>query len=574
MNYTAQDFEKALASSGLSGQFSRWDLDTARKNPDFGMGILSAKQNYNAATTPEQKILANENANDLRRRYGYYSGGINGAEYLPTGQMTPQIYGKIEEIGSFPDYQEPYKDMYNAALDRLGSMGSFSYDKAAPTYTNAYADLQKKLLDSVVNRDPFTWSKETDPQWGSYKKSYLREGERATANALAQASAASGGRPSSYAVNAATQAGDYYATKLNDMIPTLYQQAYDRYLQEFQMDRQKLGDVNSQEQIDYNRYLTDLGQYNTDRDFALNVYNSDFDRNNAYLNAIMELDNMAYGRYNDSYDRLLSQLGVYQGQEDREYNRYNDSLDRALQLQSLNQQRQDQEKSFYQQQLDAILSAGGTPSAGLLASSGYSGEYADALAQAYQRQQLEQDRAFVQQQLDAILKAGGTPSQGLISGSGYSNEYVQALENLYRQQSVPVSSGSRRSSGSSGSRGGSSASNSSGDNYDGLFAAAKASGHPASYIANHYKEYGFKSSSGLSKEYEQWAEEMEDGGIPENAGVSNYRYGNTGSDRQYIQIDGTLAVPVDQLEDYIERGLVAERYDPATNKVTYVRAGR
>lgn len=575
MNYTAQDFEKALASSGLSGQFSRWDLDTARKNPDFGMGILSAKQNYNAASTPEQKILANENANDLRRRYGYYSGGSTGAEYLPTGQMTPQIYGKIEEIGSFPDYQSQYNDMYNAALDKLGSMGSFSYDKAAPTYTNAYADLQKKLLDSVVNRDPFTWSKETDPQWGSYKKSYLREGERATANALAQASAASGGRPSSYAVSAATQAGDYYATKLNDMIPTLYQQAYDRYLQEFQMDRQKLGDVNSQEQLDYNRYLNDLGQYNTDRDFALNVYNSDFDRNNAYLSAIMELDNMAYGRYNDSYDRLLSQLGVYQGQEDREYNWYNDSLDRALQLQSLNQQRQDQEKNFYQQQLDAILSAGGTPSAGLLASSGYSGEYANALAQAYQRQQLEQDREFAQQQLDAILKAGGTPSQGLISGSGYSNEYVQALENLYRQQSIPSSGSSRRSSGSSSS--GSSGSGSSGDNYDGLFAAAKASGHPASYIANHYKEYGFKSSSGLAKEYEQWVEEMEDqedSSIPENAGIGNYLYGNTGSDRQRIQIDGMGAVTWEQLTNLIDSGAVAERYDPATNKVTYVRTGR
>lgn len=568
MNYTAQDFEKALASSGLSGQFSRWDLDTAQKNPDFGMGILSAKQNYNAAATPEQKILANEEANDLRRRYGYYSGGSNGAQYLPTGQMTPQIYGKIEEIGSFPDYQEPYKDMYNSALDRLGSMGSFSYDKAAPTYTNAYADLQKKLLDSVVNRDPFTWSKETDPQWGSYKKSYLREGERATANALAQASAASGGRPSSYAVNAATQAGDYYAAKLNDMIPTLYQQAYDRYLQEFQMDRQKLGDVNTQEQIDYNRYLTDLGQYNTDRDFALNVYNSDFDRNNAYLNAIMELDNMAYGRYSDSYDRLLSQLGVYQGQEDREYNRYNDSLDRALQLQGISQQRQEQEKNFYQQQLDAILGAGGTPSADLLASSGYSGEYANALAQAYQRQQMEQDREFAQKQLDAILKAGGTPSQGLISGSGYSNEYVQALENLYKQQAVPVSNRPRKESSPSSDTGGS------GDDYAGLFAAAQASGYPESYISNHYKEFGFTSSSGLKQAYTQWVEEMEDGGIPENAGVSNYRYGNTGSDRQYIQIDGGLAVPVDQLEDFIERGLVAERYDPATNKVTYVRTGR
>ncbi len=519
MNYTAQDFEKALASSGLSGQFSRWDLDTAQKNPDFGMGILSAKQNYNAAATPEQKILANEEANDLRRRYGYYSGGSNGAQYLPTGQMTPQIYGKIEEIGSFPDYQEPYKDMYNSALDRLGSMGSFSYDKAAPTYTNAYADLQKKLLDSVVNRDPFTWSKETDPQWGSYKKSYLREGERATANALAQASAASGGRPSSYAVNAATQAGDYYAAKLNDMIPTLYQQAYDRYLQEFQMDRQKLGDVNTQEQIDYNRYLTDLGQYNTDRDFALNVYNSDFDRNNAYLNAIMELDNMAYGRYSDSYDRLLSQLGVYQGQEDREYNRYNDSLDRALQLQGISQQRQEQKQGDAQRMVDSILSVGGTPSAELLAEAGYPSEYSDAILQDYRRQQLEKVQEDAREQISNIFKVGGVPSQELIDMSGLSPDYIKIMSTNSKQQSAPSSGGSRRSSGSRSSSSASSASNSSGDNYDGLFAAAQASGHPASYIANHYKEFGFKSSSGLSKEYEQWAEEMEDSSPTQSGGA-------------------------------------------------------
>ncbi len=276
MAYTQNDFLKNLNASGLADKFSQWDMDTAMQHPDFGMSILSAKQDYNSAATPEQKLLANERANALRRHYGYYSGGSDGSQYISTGRLPGQIDSKLEEIGSF---------------------GSFDYGQAAPSYDNAYAREQQRLLDSIINRPEFSWSKETDPQWSSYKKSYLREGERATADALGQASAASGGRPSSYAVNAAAQAGDYYATKLNDVIPTLYQQAYDRYLKEFQMQQQALDAVNGQEQLDYNRYLTELGQYNADRDFAYNAYTND-------------------------YNRLLSQLGAFQGEEDRQYGRY------------------------------------------------------------------------------------------------------------------------------------------------------------------------------------------------------------------------------------------------------------
>lgn len=342
MAYTQNDFQKKLAESGLADKFSKWDMDTAMQHPDFGMSILSAKQDYNSAATPEQKLLANERANALRRHYGYYSGGSDGSQYISTGRLPGQIDSKLEEIGSF---------------------GSFDYGQAAPSYDNAYAREQQRLLDSIINRTDFSWSKETDPQWSSYKKSYLREGERATADALGQASAASGGRPSSYAVNAATQAGDYYATKLNDVIPTLYQQAYDRYLKEFQMQQQALDAVNGQEQLDYNRYLTELGQYNTDRDFAYNAYNND-------------------------YNRLLSQLGAFQGEEDRQYGRYNDSVDRALQLDALTRERQANERNFYQQVLDTMLQSGASPSQELVARSGYPGEYVQALENLYKQQAL------------------------------------------------------------------------------------------------------------------------------------------------------------------------------------------
>lgn len=331
MAYTYDDFVKAANQSGLMGQFSQDDLNLAQKYPEFGLSVLSLKKDYNNATTAEQRLLANQAANELRKSYGNYSGGADGGSF----RLESKLNRRSDDL-----------------LDQLGSFGSFSYGEA-PTYENTFAQQQKDLLDRILNREDFSWSKETDPQWSSYKKSYLREGDRATANALAQASAASGGRPSSHAVNAATQAGDYYATKLNDVIPTLYQQAYERYLDEYNMKLKDLNAVNQQEQLDYAKYLDRLGQFNTDRGFA-------------------------YQNYADDYDRLRSQLADVQGQDQIDYARYLDEVSRQ-------QTAQDSIRS----QVDAILAAGGSPSANLVSESGYSSEYVKALEDAYRKQEAE-----------------------------------------------------------------------------------------------------------------------------------------------------------------------------------------
>ena len=331
MAYTYDDFVKAANQSGLMGQFSQDDLNLAQKYPEFGLSVLSLKKDYNNAATAEQRLLANQAANELRKSYGNYSGGADGGSF----RLESKLNRRSDDL-----------------LDQLGSFGSFSYDEA-PTYENTFAQQQKDLLDRILNREDFSWSKETDPQWSSYKKSYLREGDRATANALAQASAASGGRPSSHAVNAATQAGDYYATKLNDVIPTLYQQAYERYLDEYNMKLKDLNTVNQQEQLDYAKYLDRLGQFNTDRGFA-------------------------YQNYADDYDRLRSQLADVQGQDQIDYARYLDEASRQ-------QTAQDSIRS----QVDAILAAGGSPSANLVSESGYSSEYVKALEDAYRKQEAE-----------------------------------------------------------------------------------------------------------------------------------------------------------------------------------------
>ena len=364
MPYSYDDFLSAATSSGLLGEFSQADLETAQRYPEFGLSILSLKKDYHDAATDEQRLLANEAANQLRSSYGNYRGGDDGSRYYSQGKIPGQI---------------------DAILDQINNFGSFSFDQEAPVYDNQYAEQQQALLDAILNRPDFTGSKETDPLWGSYKKSYLREGDRATANALAQASAASGGRPSTAAVTAATQAGDYYATQLNDIIPTLYQQAYDRYLNEYSMMLQDLGAVNTQEQLDYAKYLDQLTQYNTDRNFAYDTYLGDF-------------------------NILQGQLASLQGQDDVDYGRYLDTINLGIQRDETEYQRQQQDQALVQAQVDAILAAGGTPSAELVGASGYSSEYIQALEDAYRREAAERT---------SVSSGGG--GRGGSGGSGYDN---------------------------------------------------------------------------------------------------------------------------------------------------------
>jgi len=399
MAYTYDDFEKAATAAGLLGNFSQYDLDLARAYPEAGLSLLSLKQDWNNATTDEARLLANEAANQIRSSYGAYTGGTDGSKYYAvtpqtaTSAIDAKVGDTLDRIGSYGSFAYGNQDAYNKALqgvvdiqpftfnygnqtayqkalDDVAGITPFAYDKTAPVYTNPYEQQQAEMLDRVVNREGFAYDPATDHVYGSYKKAYLREGDRATANALAQASAGSGGRASTAAVNAATQAGDYYATKLSDVIPTLYQQAFDRYLQDYQMKLSDLGAVNQQQQLDYARYLNELGQYNTDRGFALDTYNADVNRRQGILTAMMNdrgqqwqeqkgsYDSMtaarlnalsaltadrgqAYNEYLDGYNMLRSYLGDLQGQSDTIYTR---TLAAA-------QQRQQQEQQALENQM-------------------------------------------------------------------------------------------------------------------------------------------------------------------------------------------------------------------------------
>lgn len=257
VSYTYDDFLKAYNQSGIG--FSDADMQLAQKNPNAGMGLIDAKVRWNQAKTAADRAKYNQQAEAIRSLYGGYLGGDDGFGYTP--------------VDSPNDYVAPEKP-------------TFSYDL------------------------------ESDPVWQAYKKQYTREGQRATQDALGTTAASTGGIPSSYATAAATQAGDYYAALMTDKVPELYQQAYNRYLNELSQwnaDRsfgygQHIDELNTQianrqEALQNALYGAQFGDYSKLAGLGFDVSNIPDDYNKKYNLAILA------GQYGD-YEKLKDLLGI------------------------------------------------------------------------------------------------------------------------------------------------------------------------------------------------------------------------------------------------------------------------
>ena len=178
-------------------------------------------------------------------------------------------------LSLYDDYSGAQTDEQRALISEAQNQLRNSYttknarDKQNNGYTSVYQDRIDDLTNQAVTRGSFNFNLEDNPLWGTLKKNYLREGDRAAANALAAASNASAGRPSSYAITAAQQANDYYDTQLANWIPQLYNQDYSVWADDFTRLLTNLNALREQDSSEYARFLDQLNlEYQRERDSA------------------------------------------------------------------------------------------------------------------------------------------------------------------------------------------------------------------------------------------------------------------------------------------------------------------
>lgn len=258
----AKSFEELMELYG-SNKIGNADMALGRNNPGALETILKERQNWANATTPEEKNVAHNRAENIRKAYGSYSGGGDGMK----GQYSPT-------------YVKPNKAAENSNVDALFNKFNEAYKNPAPTWTPRYEAEIQGLLSDISNRKGFSYNMNEDPMYQQYRDQYIREGQRATKDTAAQTAALTGGYGSTYGAIAAQQGYDNYLAGLNDVVPQLEQQAYGRYTDELADKYNQLGAYQMEENRLYGQYMDALGQYNTDRNFAFGSMQAAMDQNN------------------------------------------------------------------------------------------------------------------------------------------------------------------------------------------------------------------------------------------------------------------------------------------------------
>lgn len=163
-----------------------------------------------------------------------------------------------------------------AAIDYLNKLRELK----RPEYTSQYGGIISDLMGKIVNRQPFSYDFNADPIFQQYKDYYTKGAKEASMNAVANASALTGGYGNSYAVTAGAQANQQALSGLNNIIPQLYSAAQKKYDSDLNALYADYDLYNNAENEAYGRYRDQLSDYNNERSYLTGMYQSELAQEN------------------------------------------------------------------------------------------------------------------------------------------------------------------------------------------------------------------------------------------------------------------------------------------------------
>lgn len=167
---------------------------------------------------------------------------------------------------------------------------------------NGWQDVQNAYND-WSNRKAFSYDLNGDTLYQQYKDKYINQGRLAMADTIGQASAMTGGYGSSYAVTAGNQAYQSSLQNLNDIVPQLYQMAYDRYNQEGQDMLNKYSMLNNMYSTKYGEHRDNVSDYNTNLDRLITeAYNAQNFEYGSWNNDRTHYTNVANNLYTNEFN--------------------------------------------------------------------------------------------------------------------------------------------------------------------------------------------------------------------------------------------------------------------------------
>ena len=254
------------------------------------------------------------NTNTTNNGFKYDDFSYDDFSYDKTFENKDFTYDKTFEDKefSYDDYQE--SDLVTQAKDALNAQLA----QKPGEYNSKWQDQLDDTINKILNREKFSYDLNGDALYQQYKDKYIQQGKMAMADAIGQASAMTGGYGNSYAQSVGQQQYNAQLQNLNDIVPELYQMAYDKYNQEGQDLYNQYAMLGAQEEQDYGRHRDSVTDWQSERDYLTGRY--DNERNLDYSKYVDDR-NFDYSKYAD--DRNFA-YGQYMDDKNYEYGKYID----------------------------------------------------------------------------------------------------------------------------------------------------------------------------------------------------------------------------------------------------------
>lgn len=138
----------------------------------------------------------------------------------------------------------------------------------APEYTGRYDDAINALYAQITGRGKFSYDLNSDALWQQYQDSYVQQGKQAMRDSMGKAAALTGGYGSSYGQAVGQQQYNQYLQELGDVVPELYESAYQKWADEGDRLFRQYGMLTDLEAQDYARYQDEYNKWLTERSYA------------------------------------------------------------------------------------------------------------------------------------------------------------------------------------------------------------------------------------------------------------------------------------------------------------------
>lgn len=229
-------------------------FDQQHLSPDSQKLVQWATDQWETADEATRASL--HNLVEAERNKAGYTGGVDGSQFTQIGVAQPNI----------PEWESQYSGIGDQILDDLMNM---------PDQVSPYEDIINEQLSAIRSRE-FTYDPENDPAYQAFKARALAAGDKAYADNLGGLSAATGGRPNTWAGAVASQARNQYVLQAETAAMDFEDRAYSRYRDETQDMYQFLDVLNTLDTKAYNRYRDQISDKKDMFDMVMRLEDREF----------------------------------------------------------------------------------------------------------------------------------------------------------------------------------------------------------------------------------------------------------------------------------------------------------